>query len=782
MPTPVSLSHLVDLALGSPEIGAVNFNVLHTLLHAMIQKLNIQDVKADVDEHDRELLSTHQGTRAFSAFSAYSADSGKGDDSFSISEDGLSDKSSYPTSKRSPYHKLERRVAELIKQIDDLNKLPTNEQLIGVTLGKESERPVSDMWQNMQLKKRVDVNQEGIDKVMSLVEDLMKEMKELKDAQKYLLDKVSKIDMDNINKRLNAMDDLYKNMNDKYDGINDKLSNVPNLDDLNDFVTWPGLEDALKGVRQDFESLQPISEEKVVIELGVQTETPEPKGRPGSSKPASRSSSARSRMSNLGGPTSELLDILERLGKLSDSHEMLKQRVDELEKLLELKANKTDLDGLGMSEELLTSLNNLKEEVENFKDGQLKDGVVMRRLQDAVQKLQADIEKLQMSMEIVTAENTERVKEIQDLVQYCDSLNARKADKEYVDTEVDVKADRNQLEGKVNHSLFDTTTSELNRMIKDILDKLNGHDGDWKSALAKAMEELDGKLDRREMSNLKEWLEKQLKALNNKIKTMGPGWQLDDEAAGMKRQLIQRFHCLSCDKPINVMPHSPIPSIPSSYGLPKFNSARPYMTFELDQIRQHAKSLGMNPEYMDYYASIRQCGGSHTLTFPQKRITKQEKIGQLLREEETIVPLYKEEVDVQGADGQIYKGRLGTSRLEAKISSNLTSQHTHPIYMEQRVYSPQPSGRPSSAKVSRPTSGRPMSSQSNQRFRPGSSHVRIAQVVIAPDVSQAEESRTSTPHPDELDASPKTVAEEDTPVLEEQEKENEEEENNAIDA
>ena len=36
------------------------------------------------------------------------------------------------------------------------------------------------------------------------------------------------------------------------------------------------------------------------------------------------------------------------------------------------------------------------------------------------------------------------------------------------------KADRRQLEGKVNHSLFDSTTNELNRMIRDILDKLNG--------------------------------------------------------------------------------------------------------------------------------------------------------------------------------------------------------------------------------------------------------------------------------------------------------------------
>ena len=49
------------------------------------------------------------------------------------------------------------------------------------------------------------------------------------------------------------------------------------------------------------------------------------------------------------------------------------------------------------------------------------------------------------------------------------------------------------------------------------------------------MEELDGKLDRRELSSLKDWLEKQLKAMNSKIKNLGPGYNIDDEAAGMKK-------------------------------------------------------------------------------------------------------------------------------------------------------------------------------------------------------------------------------------------------------
>lgn len=48
----------------------------------------------------------------------------------------------------------------------------------------------------------------------------------------------------------------------------------------------------------------------------------------------------------------------------------------------------------------------------------------------------------------------------------------------------------------------------------------------------------------------------------------------------------------------------------------------------------------------------------------------------------TTLGVHREEVDVQGADGHIYKGRIPSSRIEAKIPTSLTSQHAHPIYME----------------------------------------------------------------------------------------------------
>jgi hypothetical protein len=48
--TKINLSQMVDLAVGTPEVGAVNCNVLHTLLHAILSQLNIVDVQADIND------------------------------------------------------------------------------------------------------------------------------------------------------------------------------------------------------------------------------------------------------------------------------------------------------------------------------------------------------------------------------------------------------------------------------------------------------------------------------------------------------------------------------------------------------------------------------------------------------------------------------------------------------------------------------------------------------------------------------------------------------------
>ncbi|VDI59051.1 Hypothetical predicted protein [Mytilus galloprovincialis] len=581
---------------------------------------------------------------------------------------------------------------------------------------------------------------------MSMIEDMMKEMQSLKDANKNLMDKVKGLNIDDLLKRLK---DLESKMND----MNDRFNLLPSPDDFAQFVTWAGLEDALSGIKKDWENMQQPPSERVVIEMSSQTEAP---SRPASSRPGTRMSSGST------GPSETLLEILEKLGRLSDSHDSLTKRVEILEEELKNKLDKGALDNLNVSSDLLEQLQQLKQEVDALAAAREKDSDALSRAQAAIQQLQAEVEKLHGTTKDILEENSSRAKEIEKLFAYCDRLQEEKADKDFVQSEMDVKADKRSLDNKVNHSLFDTTTNDINKMIKEILDKLAGNEEAWNHQCKVFTDDIDSKLDRLELDPLKEWLESRLKALNEKLKkqNQAPVEWSEDDAAGIRRQLIQKFHCISCDRPVDIVPTGPVPSLPTHNGLHPTRSPRPYTTFELDQIRQHAKrmyagidrpgSRYANSEIADYYATSRSCGGQHTTTFPQKRITKLSHLSHLFREEEqttNIYPLYKEEVDVQGADGNIYKGRMG--RIEAKL----------PVMQKERSMvqrldkSPQPM-RQQITRVARPVSAKhsPRPPSSKGGSRPQSAHPSASQQEVP-----ANESSHTTPAPSQSPVPPEDI-------------------------
>ncbi|XP_052685905.1 glutamine-rich protein 2-like isoform X2 [Crassostrea angulata] len=801
MPTQVKLAQMVDLALGTPEVGAVNFNVLHSLLHAMLKRLNILDVQAEIDEFDRDFLSSSK-QRQISSLS--DIDSGRGEDS----EDALSEKSaSIKTRHKTPYHNLEVKVAKMSEQLEKFgNELPTYKELFERgNMDPSANTPVADVWKYIKIQKKVDANSDGLDELHNLVDGLMKNIKKLEQENKRLNEKIGGLNIDDLLKRLAELEK-------KTDEMNEKFSLLPTPEELAQFVTWPALEDALLGIKRDWENMQPA--ERVVVEISSQTDPfsdsvlkpdslpfsdlhlkPEsaPPSRPVSSRPLSRVSTASS------GPSAEVLDVLEKLGKLSESHDALTKRVEALEEEIKNKLDKSALENLNLSGDLLEQLSKLKEELDALAQAREKDSDALSRAQQAILQLQAEVEKLHSTTKDIIEENSNRAQQIESLIQHCDKLQETKADKEYVQMEVDVKADKKSLDNKVNHSLFDSTTNEINKMIKDILDKLAGHEASWNSTIKKFADDIDGKLDRLELDPLKEWLESRLKALNDKLRRQQAQVEwTEDDAAGIRKQLIQKFHCISCDRPVDLVPTGPVPSLPTTNGLPPTRSPRPYTTFELDQIRQHAKrgprnnvnferaiaekqlarmrksdlkaflvhfgrdleayreqreeaaqaaSFANSGEVTDYYATSRACGGSHTTTYPNKRITRLSHLSHLFREEDgNVYPIYKEEVDVQGADGHIYKGRMGT-KLEARLPSVTQERSRSPVPVavshRKTTVSPPPGHRV--VHPQRPTSARasPRRSTSRSDSRPQSAHPQNSRV------DNTEDSTHTTPAPDD---------------------------------
>ena len=156
----INLSQMVDLAVGTPEVGAVNANVLHTLLHAMLRQLNIVDVQADLNDIDRDVLSASK-SRELSVLS--DVDGGRGDDAHSESS------SSIPApGKRTPYQFLKIKGAKIQEKLKRVPSIANNHPFEKTrTKNKKKPNANGDMSINIQLMNQVDTNgnEKGIVKV-----------------------------------------------------------------------------------------------------------------------------------------------------------------------------------------------------------------------------------------------------------------------------------------------------------------------------------------------------------------------------------------------------------------------------------------------------------------------------------------------------------------------------------------------------------------------------------------------------------------------------------------
>ncbi|VDK76454.1 unnamed protein product [Dibothriocephalus latus] len=106
------------------------------------------------------------------------------------------------------------------------------------------------------------------------------------------------------------------------------------------------------------------------------------------------------------------------------------------------------------------------------------------------------------------------------------------------------------------------------------------------------------KAEKDELEELRKWLEKKLASLPTRTKRVSKKPQVDDccqhlghahgdGAAGIRRQIVTHFHCISCDRPLEL---------------------------EIEKV--------LGTSFYDAYRSPRQCGGEHTTTSPESRLRR----------------------------------------------------------------------------------------------------------------------------------------------------------------
>ncbi|XP_013361567.1 PREDICTED: glutamine-rich protein 2 isoform X3 [Chinchilla lanigera] len=222
---------------------------------------------------------------------------------------------------------------------------------------------------------------------------------------------------------------------------------------------------------------------------------------------------------------------------------------------------------------------------------QSQDEELLGRVQSAILQVQGDCEKLNITTSNLIEDHRQKQKDIDVLYQGLEKLEKEKANREHLQMEINVKADKSTLASKVSRVQFDATTEQLNHMMQELMAKMRGQEQDWQKLLDKLLAEMDMKLDRLELDPVKQELEDRWKSLREQLKERSPLYQAD-EAAAMRRQLLAHFHCLSCDRPLETpVTGQIIPVTPVGQALPGHRSIRPYTVFELGQVRQQSRNL-----------------------------------------------------------------------------------------------------------------------------------------------------------------------------------------------
>ncbi|KAL8163176.1 UNVERIFIED_CONTAM: hypothetical protein K2H54_013479 [Gekko kuhli] len=220
---------------------------------------------------------------------------------------------------------------------------------------------------------------------------------------------------------------------------------------------------------------------------------------------------------------------------------------------------------------------------------------VLNNIQTTILQVQEDCEKLNTTTGTLIDDHHQKQREISMLFKSLEKLEKDKADKERIVMEIDVKADKSALAAKVSRTQFDATTEQLHKMMQELLNKMAGQEQDWQKMLDKLLIEMDSKLDRLELDPFRQQLEERWKDIRKQLKERAPQDE-GDEAAGIRRRLLAHFHCISCDRPLEmVVPGPHITTLPAIPGLPAHQSLRPYMVYEMEQIRQISRNLKLGP-------------------------------------------------------------------------------------------------------------------------------------------------------------------------------------------
>ncbi|XP_037664980.1 uncharacterized protein LOC119513659 isoform X2 [Choloepus didactylus] len=244
----ISLRELADLAIGTPEVGAVNFTALHTLIVAILKNLHLQETLIDFQPPAPDLPP-----RAPASAQA------------SISVPQLPGAKERSLSKAAAPQGLESQVRDLGGQVQDLNRQLKNigSQVHGIVAhvqhltqaggldvdarewleNRDLASLMLDSPYRGSLKVLKDSSETSVSKTKELLQDVMEDVKTLKEAH-LKVQEFSEMMPQKVMERIETLEKFIKDRDLFLEQVGRKLSLIPGGEEAT-MVTWEELEQAI---------------------------------------------------------------------------------------------------------------------------------------------------------------------------------------------------------------------------------------------------------------------------------------------------------------------------------------------------------------------------------------------------------------------------------------------------------------------------------------------------------------------------------------------------------
>ncbi|XP_069685948.1 glutamine-rich protein 2-like [Periplaneta americana] len=666
----ITLSHLADLALGSPELGAVNFNVLHTLLQVMIRQMNLDKTQVEFRGSDYDRIKTVMKSAPSSPtlkLSEYilNIEDSEGNITKISSKDTKKPEKKHkekPTSeavqeakteqkqeesgeiepagsvilveqagdkdkqgkvidrqvdKEKPkievsqedIEKVNKKMSHLEKQVQDMQSIPSNEELINRTRSSSQTTPVNDMWQIMNITKRMDAAEDCVNKLTSMVEDLAKGTdttgKTSDDASKPSTKPPSIFErLDSLENRISKLEQnkgVYSSTQssdttEPSSGTKQAGGAPINYDNMTTDQVLTTLRKELEQIRYEVDNIE--SQIKQVTSIaeripcqdfldGLQ-EVQDLK-----TKMETFTAMLKDKAELLGGEEEELEGGSPRglVRQLEDKINMCEEQVEDMRNFFTalLKDVHTQIS------KLEKELGEMNEEVHSatLVGGEYsQDPVGMSDICNTIRVIQEDLQNLNQTAIREMDDRLEKEMHIKALLEQIEILKSIKADREDLEDALAEKADQNMVNRKVSYDQFDAACDDLSKGLDEALAKLTEQESLWQQVLDGVQREIENKLDKIELPQLKDFVNSKLKTIQQRLKEIA-SMRKESEAAGTKLKLLRNVNCISCNSDVVMKTERETPSIPAPDPMPASRNMRPYLTYELDMVRKQQRRYAM---------------------------------------------------------------------------------------------------------------------------------------------------------------------------------------------